>query len=274
MKNKLSDGARQLGFPLSDEELRKFDVYLSELLKWNAKVNLTAITGPDEVVVKHFLDSLALLGILQGGENGPVWACEHRGNAVGRFTACDIGSGAGFPGLALKIVLPEMDIALIEPARRKAAFLRHIIRTLGLKGAAVLEARVEELLPPRRDKESLLSPAEAGPRCKSLHPRRAGETPGTHKLPLAVPAPPFNIVFSRAFKGLEDLLAATGPLLADNGYVAQSLSRSTGDRLVSQAQGLETEHEGPPPGWMVKREEEITLPFSDIRRALILLRKA
>ncbi len=154
--SKLYDGAVRFAFSLSDDELRLFGLYMEEIVKWNEKVNLTAITEPDEIIVKHFLDSLALLRILpdmgqgpQDGSSAPADAqMTMRGAGQGSsratglcFRACDIGSGAGFPGLALKIVLPHMHVTLVEPARKKAAFLRHVIRTLGLSGANVLETR-------------------------------------------------------------------------------------------------------------------------------------
>ncbi len=216
--DKLSNGAKQLGFPLSEDEARRFELYLAELLKWNAKVNLTAITEPDGIIIKHFLDSLALLGILPPGR-------------LSRFTACDIGSGAGFPGLALKIVLPEMDITLVEPARKKAAFLRHVIRTLGLSGANVLE-------------------------------EAAGAASGRTVL-----APfSFDVVFSRAFKSFAELLPLAGPLLTGGGYVAQNLSLKDAGGSIARSRSTG-------PGWEIEREEVITLPFSDIGRRLMLLRK-
>ena len=223
MNNKLSNGSKELGFPLSDEELRKFGVYLSELLKWSAKVNLTAIVEPEEIVVKHFLDSLALLRVLPFAARLSQTPAEPESRWPDRrFTACDIGSGAGLPGLALKIALPEMNITLIEPARKKAVFLRHVIRALGLSGVEVVEARAEELK-----------------------------------------AQAVDMVFSRAFKGLPEILAVAGAMLKRGGYVAQSLSLQDAEAL-----------NGNMPGWEIAREEEITLPFSDIRRRLILLKKS
>jgi 16S rRNA (guanine527-N7)-methyltransferase len=209
MNKTLSGGAKELGFPLSSDEIRLFELYLAELLKWNMKVNLTAITEPEEIVVKHFLDSLSLRLIL------PVGLPEN-------FLACDIGSGAGFPGLVLKVVLPGMDLTLVEPIHKKAVFLRHVIRTLNLSPVAAVEARAQEL----PDKVST----------------------------------PFDVVFSRAFKAPAELLPLTFPILKDGGLAALSLGP-----------GMKC---GPQPGWSVEREEEITLPFSDIRRKLLLLKKS
>ncbi len=138
------------------------------------------------------------------------------------FSACDIGSGAGFPGLALKVVLPGMALTLVEPVHKKAVFLRQVIRTLNLSPVTALEARAEDL-------------------------------PGKVSTP-------FDIVFSRAFKAPAELLPLAFPVLKDGGLVALSLGP-----------GMECE---PSPGWTVEREEEITLPFSDIRRKLLLLKKS
>src|SRR5512143_2884015 len=106
----LIDGAQALDVRLDKPQAGAFQVYLAELLKWNARINLTSVTDPREVVVKHFLDSISLCPLLPGGP----------------FTAADIGTGAGFPGLAIKVVRHDMEITLIEPAHKKASFLRQV----------------------------------------------------------------------------------------------------------------------------------------------------
>jgi len=174
LKKLLTDGARELGVPLSAGQTGAFMVYLSELRKWNRKTNLTAIEDPKEIVVKHFLDSLSLIKILPDGAK----------------TAADIGSGAGFPGIPLKIAVPGLSITSVEPAHKKAAFQRHIIRLLGIEGIRVVEAKVEEVA--------------AGP----------GR---------------FDIILSRAFKDPEGLLPLAGPLLSEGGQVILSLGPSVGE---------------------------------------------
>src|SRR5581483_1522907 len=99
-----------------------------ELIRWNRRVNLTAIREEREIVVKHFLDSLFPLTLLNPSE-GARWI--------------DIGSGAGFPGLVLKIARPHLEMTLVESAQRKATFLHHIIGTLGLTGVSVIHDRLE-----------------------------------------------------------------------------------------------------------------------------------
>ncbi|MGA2192596.1 MAG: 16S rRNA (guanine(527)-N(7))-methyltransferase RsmG [Nitrospirota bacterium] len=199
----LREGARALGVNLAPEQEEKFALYLSELLKWNKKINLTSITDPRDVVIKHFLDSLAVERLLPRG----------------RFKAADIGSGAGFPGLALGVIRADMELLLVEPAHKKAAFLRHAARLLAV-GAAVVEERAEGLADLYRGR--------------------------------------FDIILSRAFKASEDLLPLARPLLKEGGGVVLSLGPGMGKSY---------------PGWRVLRQEEITLPFSDIKRALVLLEK-
>lgn len=107
-----------------------FETYLQELADWNQRINLTAIKNPDEVRTKHFLDSVSCLKVM-------------RGTAMQRVI--DVGSGAGFPGLPLKIVLPDIDLALVEATQKKAAFLTHMVEVLELSDVTVVAKRAEEV---------------------------------------------------------------------------------------------------------------------------------
>ncbi len=127
----LLEGARELGVPITNHKALEFITYFNELLDWNKKTNLTAITQAREVIVKHFLDSIA---------------CGKALLPTDSTSLLDIGSGAGFPGLPLKIVYPELDLTLSEPSIKKTAFLRHIIGTLHIRKAVVLSKRVEDLV--------------------------------------------------------------------------------------------------------------------------------
>lgn len=133
----LMEGGLQLGIPLSPHTTARMVRYLQELLRWNAKVNLTGLTDERDVVSKHFLDSLAALMILKPGQ-----ALIRPGPGL---RVLDVGSGAGFPGLVLKLQAPDLAVTLLEPSQKKAAFLHHIIGLLGVSGAAVLVARLEDL---------------------------------------------------------------------------------------------------------------------------------
>ncbi len=129
---RLREGAADLGVHLNDAQLEQFRTYHDALTDWNSRVNLTAITGWDDVVDRHYLDSLtARLALPPEMVEG------------GRFV--DIGTGAGLPGVALKIAFPGLGAALVDATGKKAAFLEHLVRRLGLRGADVLAGRAETL---------------------------------------------------------------------------------------------------------------------------------
>ncbi len=130
LKQMLTEGARELGVNLSTAQLDSCFLYFSELKKWNRKINLTAIRDDRDIVIKHFLDSLSFI----------------KGFApVDGLKLLDMGSGAGFPALPLKIAYPGISVSMVESVRKKAAFLRHIVRTLRLTGVEVSDKRTEEL---------------------------------------------------------------------------------------------------------------------------------
>ncbi|OGB88141.1 hypothetical protein A3H38_02715 [candidate division WOR-1 bacterium RIFCSPLOWO2_02_FULL_46_20] len=112
-----------------------FDVYLQELLAWNKKFNLTAITKSEEIKIKHFEDSLALRQALR----------------LTKQSVIDIGTGAGFPGIPLKIVCPEIKLTLLEATKKKTEFLKHIVSTLNLKGVDIVWGRAEDLAKDKRE---------------------------------------------------------------------------------------------------------------------------
>jgi 16S rRNA (guanine527-N7)-methyltransferase len=118
--------------PASPEILPKLSLYLDLLLKWNARTNLTAIREPEEIVRRHFGESL--------------FAAQYLGLCP---TLLDFGSGAGFPGLPIAILKPEIAVTLAESQNKKATFLREVIRTLQLPNAEVWGSRVETMPDPR-----------------------------------------------------------------------------------------------------------------------------
>ncbi|HET8853430.1 MAG TPA: 16S rRNA (guanine(527)-N(7))-methyltransferase RsmG, partial [Ktedonobacteraceae bacterium] len=109
--------------------IEQFLRYRQELLDWNTRINLTAITDPEEVLIKHFLDSLSLLIVYD------------RSGA----RLLDIGAGAGFPGLPLKIARSHWQVVLLEATSKKVTFLRHVIEALRLEGVVAVQGRAEEL---------------------------------------------------------------------------------------------------------------------------------
>ncbi len=106
-------------------------IYMSELIRWNKKTNLTSIEKPEDIVIAHFLDSLAFLKAFTLKEE----------------KIADIGTGAGFPGIPLKIYLGSTTLTLIESSSKKASFLHHIIGLLGLNNVKIVNNRIEELDP-------------------------------------------------------------------------------------------------------------------------------
>ena len=121
----LREGAAELGLPLEPATMQQFLYYEDELLKWNTRINLTGLKTVQEVVVKHFLDSLA------------VWPRIKYLDSL-----ADIGTGAGFPGLPLKLVLPHLHLTLIEPTAKKTAFLHFVIAHLGLSDVEVRQVHL------------------------------------------------------------------------------------------------------------------------------------
>ena len=160
------EGAKTFGIHLNEKMVEAFDLYLHELLKWNQKINLTAIRSERGIVIKHFLDSLS----------AHLYLPKH-------CSLLDVGSGAGFPGIPLKIIQPASDMTLIDSVRKKVDFQRHIIRILGLKGMETIHGRIQ-------DKEI----------CQSL---------GGH----------FDVVLSRAFSDLRTFLDLSFPFLKQGGRV-------------------------------------------------------
>ena len=118
--------------PMADSELSSIRTYVELLLKWNAKLNLTAIRDPEEITTRHFGESLfAARQLFQSRDS--------------RESVIDVGSGAGFPGLPLKLWSHDLELTLVESNHRKATFLREVIRALALSSIAVLTERAESL---------------------------------------------------------------------------------------------------------------------------------
>jgi 16S rRNA (guanine527-N7)-methyltransferase len=130
---KLYSGARKLGLKLSPRQLEQFHIYYKELIDWNKRVNLTAITDYKEVQVNHFLDALTVtLGwLMPDGDIEPLFI--------------DVGTGAGIPGIPLKIAFPPIRLVLLEATAKKAAFLDHLKGILSLKDIEIVVGRAEEV---------------------------------------------------------------------------------------------------------------------------------
>jgi 16S rRNA (guanine(527)-N(7))-methyltransferase RsmG len=143
IENTLKKFATEYGIPLSDLQLRQFAFYAETLVDWNTRMNLTAITEPEEIAVKHFLDSLMLLKRADIPEGASV---------------IDVGTGAGFPGLPLKIARPDLRLTLLDSSAKRVGFLREVAEALGVAAEAI-HGRAEELgqKPERREQYGLVT---------------------------------------------------------------------------------------------------------------------
>lgn len=163
----LSLGAERLGLELTEGMKESLLSYLDELIKWNKRMNLTSIEEPEDIIVSHFIDSLAYLKAFSLKE--------------GRIV--DLGTGAGFPGIPLKIYLRSIKLVLIESSKKKASFLHHIVGLLRLDDVKIINKRIEELDP--ASDPQLIS----------------------------------GIIVSRAFAKLDKLLECSLPLLRPDGRI-------------------------------------------------------
>ena len=128
---RLNSGAIKLGLRLNPGQLEQFSIYYQELVDWNKRVNLTAITDYEEVQIKHFLDSLTVTLALK--------------QPLASFHLIDVGTGAGMPGIPLKILLPNIRLVLLAATAKKAAFLQHLKQKLGLDNVEIVVGRAEEV---------------------------------------------------------------------------------------------------------------------------------
>lgn len=174
----LSAESSALHVRLSDDEIRDFEVYASEIVKWNKKINLTAITDEKEIAIKHIIDSLAL---------APHIGTHER--------LLDIGSGAGFPVIPLKIVNSEAEMVSVDAVAKKIHFQRHIIRMLHLHKIEAIHSRIELL--------------------RSTH---SGY---------------FSVITSRAFASLGRFVSLAAPLLADGGVIIAMKGDHAEDEILA-----------------------------------------
>ncbi len=121
---------QKLGLHLTRTQLSALALYERELMDWNTRLNLTAIRDPHEIHIKHFLDSLTCVQVMRDNPNGKL---------------IDIGTGAGFPGIPIKIIYPKMQLTLVESVGKKADFCRHVVKMLEMQNVDVIQERAEVL---------------------------------------------------------------------------------------------------------------------------------
>lgn len=132
----LKNKAQQINIVLEEKQIENFYKYMNLLLEWNEKMNLTAITEPNEVILKHFIDSLTIANLIEKGQK-----------------VIDVGTGAGFPGIPLSIVKEE-NITLLDSLNKRITFLEEVINKLELKNIKAIHSRVEEFAKNKKERES------------------------------------------------------------------------------------------------------------------------
>lgn len=146
-ENEFIEELKKIGITVNDDILKKLDIYYNTLIEENKKYNLTTITKKDDVYLKHFYDSLTIIKAI----------------TLNNQKICDIGTGAGFPGLILKIFYPELDVTLVDATNKKCQFLEMMIAKLDLKKIKVLNLRAEEYSKKVREQYDIVTSRAVAP---------------------------------------------------------------------------------------------------------------
>ena len=208
-------GALELGVRVSSHQVRLLERHAVELMQWNRSVNLTAITDPEEMAVKHYVDALASTPMIGDG-----------------VRILDAGSGGGFPGIPIKVLRSEVPMTLIDSVRKKVSFLKHAIRTLGLKEIHAVQGRLEDL---------------------GASPQYNGR---------------YDLVMCRAFSSLETFVSLALPFLRKGGRLLalkgpqaeHELPKRRADGTISMANTV-----------FYTRTVSYTLPYCNAKRSLVWL---
>ena len=221
-KEVIVSGAREMGITVHAGQAEQFAAHALILKEWNQKMNLTAIASPMDMAVKHFLDSIVSSRYIEP---------ENR--------LLDVGSGAGFPGIPLKVMIPSLKVTLVDATRKKVSFLNHVIRQLHLERIAAIHSRIENLA---RIQEDI-----------------------------------FDVIVCRAFSSLGDFVEKSLPLLAPGGLLIAFKGRELGadlDPVSTQGAGdvFFVAGKGNPTELQM-RCVNVKLPILNLSRTLILLHR-
>lgn len=231
----LVDGARKLGIELTGRQVEQFEAYTSLLLEWNDRFNLTSITDPAEIVTKHFLDSLTCLTAAKFPKGAVV---------------ADIGTGAGFPGVPIAIVRPDLKIVMIDATKKKLAFLDEIRKTiLSNHHPAILSLSKDERL------------EGEPPRIELVHARaeEVGRLPEHRER--------YDAVVARAVAEMRVLAEYCLPLVKVGGKFIAMKGPDIDAELAKAKPGIGTL------GGSRPEVVRLTLPGTDIGRSLVIIRK-
>jgi len=210
----LKNGLYQLGINLEAEQTEQFMAYMDLLKEWNARMNLTAIEDEREIIIKHFIDSLTILPYIERGNKRLI----------------DVGTGAGFPGIPLKIMDRSLEVTLLDSLEKRTKFLNEAIKELGLEGITAVHGRAEDFGAKDNFRER------------------------------------FDYTAARAVAELPVLLEYCLPFVRTGG-VFLAMKGSSTEEIESSHGALKTL------GGEIEDVKTLTLPFTDIRRNIIIVRK-
>lgn len=210
--NSLIEKANCIGIEISQENAKQFYKYMKLLLEWNEKMNLTAITDPEEIILKHFVDSLTIMPYLSNAN-----------------TILDVGTGAGFPGLPLKILEANKEFTLLDSLNKRITFLQTVISELELKNVQAIHGRAEEYISQKRES--------------------------------------YDIVTSRAVAKLNVLIEYMLPFVKVGGRCICMKSFEIEGELKEAKKAIEIL------GGKIEKVDEITLPTTDIKRKIVIIKK-
>ncbi len=220
-KRLIIDGAGHFGVRINRDQAQQLALHAALMLKWNRTTNLTAITDSMDVAVKHFLDSIIMGPLISTGA-----------------TVLDIGSGAGFPGIPLKIVIPSLQVTLIDASRKKISFLKHAIRTLNFENIEAHHVRAEDF----------------------------AKKPAANR---------FDVITSRALSSIKDFVLMAAPLLAKDGVIIALKGPDLQQQIEVLQQQADT-HTGLLNIGNVQyslKVETYTLPYLELQRSIIIFKQ-
>lgn len=218
-KKLIKDGALRMRITLNSEETDNLAAHAVELLKWNRRINLTTITDPKEVAVKHVLDSIAPFQFIPQDTS-----------------LLDIGSGGGFPGIPLKILIPSLSVLLIDASRKKINFLKYVIRILNLKQIHAMHIRAEELYKNKKNSNR------------------------------------FGVIICRALSSLDSFLLKAIPLLAKDGIILAMKGKEPVDEIQA-IRNLSLQQPGQQEISLKNFDINVkryTLPYLEVERSMII----